>query len=387
MGSANNNYEGLLKYFQNEPGCIVRAVCDVNKIALKDAQERVNQFNGNQDCLTFTDFRDVLARPDIDAIVIGTSHNWHAVMTVLGCQHGKDVYVEKPISNTIIEARKMAQAAERYGRVVQCGTQARSSVRFQYVADVIQQGVLGKIKEIYIGCPGPPVECNLPAQPVPDYLGADGWDMWVGPCPWRPYNETLYNRCGSYIGYGGGGTTDWGQHFFDVAQWAIGMDHSGPTEIIPADGKDHEFLTYKYANGTEMFFHSKNGQRLSTGTLFIGEHGKIDTVAWEDTISFDPKHLVNQYFDNAYVNRVNNSDNTGPLLGNHASNFLDCIRSRMKPNADVSIGCRSVTVAHLTNIALFLNRPLKWDPVAERFIGDDEANRQLETVHRSPWTI
>jgi hypothetical protein len=245
---------------------------------------------------------------------------------------------------------------------------------------VIQRGVLGRIKEVRIGCTGVPVYCDLPAQPVPDYLN---WDMWVGPSPWRPYHQELYDHCGHYIGFGGGGITDWGQHFFDVAQWALGMDDSGPTEIYPPDGNEYEFLTFKYAHGPEMILHMKDNRRLSTGTLFIGEHGQIDTMAWSDEVSFIPKHLAYQYFDHAYKG----VGNTGKLLGNHVTNFLDCVRTRKKPNADVGISYRGVTVAHLANIALWLKRPLKWDPGAERFVGDDEANRYLETVHRSPWVI
>jgi predicted dehydrogenase len=380
MGRASENYAGLLKFFQSEEACVVRAVCDVNQNHLKAAQERVNQFNSNNDCLTFTDFRDLLARPDIDAVVIGTSHNWHGVLTVLSCRYGKDVYVEKPISNTIIEAKKMAQAAVRFGRIVQAGTQARSSPRFKYLVDVIQQGKLGKIKQVLIGCDGPPVHCNLPAQPEPDYLD---WNMWVGPSPWRPYNQSLYNRCMSYIGFGGGKMTDWGQHFFDVAQWGLGTDHTGPTDIYPADGKEHEFITFKYAHGPEMIIHMKNGRQVSNGTMFIGEHGEVETIAWHDLVSFKPQHLAHQYFDHA--NKI--EGNTGYLLGNHVTNFLDCVRTRKKPNADLSSSYRAVILAHLTNIAIWLNRPLKWDPEVERFVGDEEANRYLETVHRSPWVI
>jgi predicted dehydrogenase len=380
LGDQRNNYTGLLKFFMNEETCMVRAVCDVNALQLDIAKDRVNQFYNNKSCLTFRDFREMLIRSDIDAIVIGTSHNWHGVMTVLGCEHGKDVYVEKPISNTIIEAQKMAQAADRYGRIVQAGTQARSSTRFHYVVNVIQQGILGKIKKISIGCDNPPIHCDLSAQPVPEYLD---WDMWVGPSPWRPYHQELYNQGGKYIGFGGGGITDWGQHFFDVAQWALEMDDSGPTEIYPPDGKDYEFLTYKYDNGTEMFLHMKNNQRLSSGTLFFGEFGEIDTLAWEDKISFKPEYLAHQYFDQAY--RGTNVDPR--LMGNHVYNFLNCIRTRRKPNADINLSYRSITVAHLTNIALHLRRPLRWDPVAVRFVGDQEANRYLETVHRLPWVI
>lgn len=380
MGKASNNYTGLLSFFQAEKACVVRAVCDVNQNHLRTAQERVNQLNGNRDCLAFGDFRELLAHSSIDAVVIGTSHNWHGVMTVLACRAGKDVYVEKPISNTIGEAKKMARAAQRYGRIVQAGTQARSSTRFQYAMSAIHRGVLGQIKQIRIGCSGVPVHCDLPAQPVPDYLD---WDMWVGPSPWRPYHERLYDRCGHYIGFGGGGITDWGQHFFDVAQWGLGMDHAGPTAIYPADGSKHEFLTFKYDQGTEMILHMKDNRHLSTGTLFIGENGEINTMAWGDEVSFKPTHLANQYFDHLFRNK----SNMGKLLGNHVTNFLDCIRSRKRPNADVAISYRGVTVAHLANIGLWLKRPLTWDPSKERFVNDEEANRYLETAHRSPWVI
>jgi predicted dehydrogenase len=315
----------------------------------------------------------------IDAVVIATPHHWHAIPAILACEHGKDVYVEKPMALTVQRARAMVDAARRYGRVVQVGTQARSSRKFAYACRIIREGKIGRIDQIRIGCGNPPGRCTLPAQSVPDGLD---WDLWVGASPWRPYHVDLYEHGGRYIHFGGGGVTDWGQHFFDVAQWALDMDGSGPIEIHPPDGKDRAFVTFRYGNGVEMILHmDKAGKRLSQGTDFLGTEGRIQTMAWDDYVHFEPQGLGRAY------HAATRGGMSQGLCNAHIQNFLDCVRSRQRPNADVEIGCRSVTVAHVANIVLWANRSLRWDPARERFVDDEAANRYLDVACREPWHI
>lgn len=371
----------LVRSFIAFEDCHVSIACDVDRRWRDDTKKFVDQTYGNKDCEAINDFREILIRKDIDALVVATPHHWHAEMTVLACQYGKDIYIEKPISNTIHQARAMVEAARRYGRIVQCGTQARSSSIIKYACSAIREEKIGQIKKIQIGINGgqPGSHCHLPAEPVPDYLD---WDLFVGPAPWRPYNSRL--RGASHY-FGGGTITDHGQHFFDVAQWGMGMDNTGPVEIYPPDGKDHEFLTFKYRNGTKMTLRLRGDEGMVHGTRFIGTEGEIYIQAWENRVEFvKPKELGEKYYKQAQLTQLMPER---IIANNHAYDFVDCIRTRKKPHADIEIGCRSVTVAHLANICLWTERPLRWDPEKEEFIGDTDANRYLEKPSRAPWKV
>jgi predicted dehydrogenase len=229
---------------------------------------------------------------------------------------------------------------------------------------------------VTVGVGGPPEDKPLPPEPVPDYLD---WDMWVGPAMWRPYNNDLAPHI-SFDGfpnwryhnyYGGGGMTDWGAHHFDIAQWGLGMDGSGPVEIIPPDGKDYRVLTYKYANGVPMTRDNANG------VLFEGTTGKVEVN--RGYLKTWPDNLKDQVIGTDKIHLYDSKD--------HYADWLDAIRKRTKPICDIEIGASSVTVCHLGNIAYRLERPLKWDPKREVFLGDDEANRLLSRPYRSPWVL
>ncbi len=371
----------LMRAFLNSPGTQVVAACDVDKLKLERSSKGIvekhyaDKNDGSyKGCATYGDFRDLLARNDIDAVVISTPDHWHAVTTIEACKAGKDIYCEKPLTQTIQEARAMVNAVRRYNRVFQTGSMQRSSREFRFACELVRNGYIGDIQHVTVGVGGPPEDKRLPAEPVPDYLD---WDMWVGPAMWRPYNNDLAPhisfdgfpnwRYHSY--YGGGGMTDWGAHHFDIAQWGLGMDGTGPVEIIPPDGKDYKVLTYKYANGIPMTRDEANG------ILFAGTKGKVEVnrghlKTWPDTlkdqvIGPDQTHLYDSK--------------------NHYTDWLDAIRKRSKPICDIEIGASSVTVCHLGNIAYKLQRPLKWDPKREVFVGDEEANRLLSRTMRSPW--
>ena len=378
------------------------AVAEADRQRLAAGKAFVDKAYGNADCATYADFRELLDRKDIDAVFVATPHHWHGVMTVMACQAGKDVYSEKPLSLTIREAVRMAEAAKQYSRIVQGGTQARSSPTISYAVQAIRDGKIGGVKTVQVGCWGQARSMEVTPEPVPEYLD---WDMYVGPAKMCPYSSKV--RWGARKEFSGGAITDWGHHFFDVAQWGLSMDESGPVQVFPAGG-DHEFVTLRYASGAEIQLHAKGGRALSTGTTFIGNQGKIYTQAWEDYVEFEPKELGIQYLKERKLEvpeglsadqkalavqidgtvppkeRDDFSDNG---TGLHIANFLDCVRTRTMSNADVQLSRRSVTLAHLVNISLWTNRRLRWDPERFEFPGDDEANGFLHIEPRAPWKL
>jgi predicted dehydrogenase len=369
---------GHLGHLLQTPETQVLAVCDVDARVRQRAKPQVDsryaaatrsgQYKG---CDVYNDFRELLARPDIDAVVIAVPDHWHALIAIAACAAGKDVYCEKPLSLTIREARAMVTAARRHGRVFQVGSQQRSESTFLKACELVRNERLGKVHTIDVKLSGGSSnECFLPAESVPE--GMD-WDMWLGPAPWRPFNRGLHPfTWRRYRDYSGGTMTDWGAHHFDIAQWALDMDNSGPVEVRPPGGSD-TFLTYTYANGVVMHRTSQG-----PGVTFFGPAGKIEVD--RGLLRSDPPRIIEEPLTGSDVRLYDSR-------GNHKSNWIQCIRSRRRPIADVEIGCRSVTVCHIGNIATWLNRPLKWDPVAERFVGDDEANRWLDRPKRAPWSL
>ncbi len=396
------------------PSTQVVAACDVDKLKLeRSAKNIVEKYYADKKdgsykgCSRYGDFRELLARPDIDAVVISTPDHWHAVTTIEACRAGKDVYCEKPLTQTIAEAQAMAKAVRQYGRVFQTGSMQRSSREFRFACELVRNGYIGDIKHVTVNVGGPPEDKVLPPEPVPDYLD---WDMWVGPAMWRPYNNDLaphisfdgFPNWRYYSYYGGGGMTDWGAHHFDIAQWGLGMDESGPVEIYPPDGKEYKVLTYKYANGITM---TRDGQvrgpdgtglpfkgdaypqwlervkanrgRNVNGVLFEGTTGKVEVN--RGYLKTWPDSLKDQVIG---PNQVHLYDSKS-----HYADWLEAIRKRSDPICKIEIGASSVTVCHLGNIAYTLQRPLKWDPKRQVFIGDEEANRMLSRPMRSPWHL
>jgi predicted dehydrogenase len=370
-GMGNANLGGLLHRTR------VIAVCDVDSKKREDTRKRVEDHysrnrpkGGYKGCDAYADFRDLLARDDIDAVMIATPDHWHAITSIQAAKAGKDIYCEKPMSLTVREARAMVTAVRRYDRVFQTGSQQRSGGEFRLACELVRSGRIGRLETINVSVGGPSGNCNLPAEPVPDHLD---WDMWLGPAPWRPYNKGLhpFNWRG-YRDYSGGGMTDWGAHHFDIGQWALDMDESGPVEIFPPDGKEHERLTFRYARGVEMY-HGDGGK----GVIFRGTGGEIEV--WRGGLRASPEEVKKEPLG---PNEVHLRKSPG-----HHDDWIECIRSRKRPICDVEVGCRSVTVCHLGNIAYWLKRPLKWDPVKEEIVGDAEANRWLGRPKRAPWRL
>ena len=354
----------------------VPCVCDVDARTRNAAKHRVEQayaakFDKDtyKGCDAYNDFREVLGRRDVDAVLIGTPDHWHAIISCEAARAGKDVYCEKPMTRDVREGRIMVETIRRTGCVFQVGTQQRSSQYFQLALAMLRRGLIGKVKTVHVGVGGPSTPLWRPAVPVPE--GFD-WDFWLGPAPWRPFNPA-YHPAGfrNCRDFSGGGMTDWGAHHFDIAQWGLEMDGSGPVEIYPPDGKDFSTLTYRYASGVWMYHGGANG------ILFTGTDGKIEVNrgylrTWPDSLRL---HVV----------RGNEQFGRGSL--GHAGNWIECVRTRQDPVTPVEVGHRSVSVCHLGNIAYWLGRPLKWDPVREDFIGDPAASRWLDRPKRAPWRL
>ncbi|NIA16901.1 MAG: Gfo/Idh/MocA family oxidoreductase [Planctomycetes bacterium] len=389
IGVGKQGSSTLLKGFLNASGTQVVAVCDVDALKRKRARNITQRYYanhsgragaGSKNCTAYSDFRNLLVRSDIDAVVIATPDHWHAITVIQAARAGKDIYCEKPLSLTIAEARAMVNAVRRYERVLQTGSMQRSDSKFRFACELVRSGYIGEVKTVTVDVGGPSAECYLPAEAVPAELD---WNFWLGPAPWRPYNSILappisfkdWPRWRNYRDYSGGAMTDWGAHHFDIAQWALGMDDSGPVEIIPPDGKDYKVLTYKYANGVTMI-RDKIGL-MDGGILFVGTEGRVAVT--RGYLRTWPDSLMSQQIgpDETHLYKSNN----------HYVDFLNSVRDRSKPICDVEIGCRSATVCHLGNIAYQLGRPLKWDPGKERFVNDPQADRLLSRPMRSPWHL
>lgn len=338
-----------------------------------------SNLSGYQTCQPHKDFRELLDRKDIDAVVVASPDFWHAAHVVRAAEAGKDVYGEKPLAHTIKEGRAMVTAIRKHNRVFQTGSMQRSWAEFRQAVELVRNGYIGAIKTIKVSVGGPPVPYNLPAQPLPEGLD---WDNWLGPDFYHAYNRDIapplnadfWARWRSYKEFGGGGMCDWGAHMFDIAQWALDMDNSGPVEVIPPDGKEHPYLTYRYASGITMT-HENFGK--NNAVRFIGDKGQIDVERGK--LETTPASLKSQVIG-ANEKHVYFSDN-------HYKDFLNAIRKRTPPVCDVEIGHRTATVCNIGNIAYELKRPLQWDPEEEKFRHDKEANELRGRKMRKEWAV
>lgn len=364
-------------------------------VAMADVNlPRAHQLAAATGAEPYQDYRKVLDRKDIDAIITATPEQWRALICIHACQAGKDVYAEKPMSLTIREGRLMTQAARKYERVFQSGSMQRSMARNRLGCELIRNGRIGKIKKVIAHNYPSPWECALPAQPVPEGLD---WDLWCGPADVVPYHIDLYTpraRPGwiSFRPYSGGEMTGWGAHGLDQVQWALGMDESGPIEVW-TEGEKFNPPTYaepesrdrgeKICSQPKVFFRYPgdivveldNGPQ--GGAIFVGEKGTI-TID-RNVCKSDPPEIAAEPIKDTDIHLIESND--------HVQNWLDCIKSREKPICDVEIGHRTATVCHLGNVARWTGRKLRWDAMSETFLDDAEANAYRDRPRRKPYEL
>jgi predicted dehydrogenase len=361
----------------------VLAVSDVVRERRDDAKKRVEDHYAKKTkgeykgCFATNDFRELLDRKDIDAVVIATPDHWHAIPCVLAARAGKHVYCEKPLTLTIAEGRAVANAAKKAGIVFQTGSQQRSEYggKFRQAVELIRNGRIGDVKTVHVGVGDAARPCDLPEEPVPD--GTD-WDRWNGPSPARGYSSVLcpkgvhnhFPAWRNYREYANGGLADMGAHHFDIAQWALDMDGSGPVKIEPPAKSNHG-LKFTYATGVEMFHGGPSG------CTFVGTHGWI--YVDRDVIQSQPAAILKEPLGEKAKRVYHATD--------HRGNWLECIRSGKETICPAEVGHRSATVCMLGNIGYWLRRPLRWDPKEERFIDDDGANKELSREMRPPWRL
>lgn len=392
----------------------VLAVCDVDRVRREEGVQRANETyaaarasGAYRGCAAINDYRELLARPDIDAVVIVTPDHWHSLVAIEAARAGKDVYCEKPVSLTLHEGRELVGAVRRYTRVFQTGTQYRSIPTIRQVCEFVRGGGLGKVKSVFtiwmkthvpvLGESYVPLDPSLPAQPVPDGLD---WNQWVGPALYRPYHSAYHRNPPPGVvpwvfcdAFGAGAVTGYHSHAADVIQYAIGRETDGPLEILHPSSGQFPTLTCRYADGVllhhidnwkqakELYKAVPDDARLAGlfGGLFVGERGWITSMSASGPIEGGPKGLLEEM-------RLRTRE-VAIGANNHHSNWIDCIRSRQQPSAHEEIGHRSASLGHLVTIAFKLGRSLKWDPSKEEFMGDEAANRLRSRAMREPWQI
>ena len=389
----------LLSGFMSMDDVRVIAGCDVYDVKRDRFVKRVTKYyqeKGEKKVKVdvYEDYQDLLARPDIDAVVIATPDHQHAVIAIAACKAGKDVYLEKPLTLTIYEGQQLVKAVRKYNRILQVGSQQRTSEEFIHAAHLAREGELGAIRKlkVYVGrndvnpTSPAPAPCNLPRMAVPAGLN---WDKWLGPLPTSVYyhsdldpivsdehDEQLWGAWRWYKVSGGGLMTDWGAHMFDVAQWALGKDGSGPVEVIPPGYSFYDHLTYKYDNGVIVTEEPFDG--TTPGVQIYGDDGWVKVSRGKFEAS-----------DKKFDMPVSMGDDNVPYetkVGHHRI-FIESIKSRIDPNVPVETGHTSCTVCNLGNIAMELGRPVVWNPIVQKFMHDEEATRLLHYDYRPGYSL
>jgi len=361
------------------------AVCDVRRARRDGAKRAIDAKNGNTDCKTYIDLREILSeRTDIDAMLIATGDRWHALAATLAMKAGKDVFCEKPGTMTIAEGRALVNAAKRYGRVFQSGMQRLSEPKFIFPTEMARRGMLGKLHTVraHMWPRVQDVTKNdwLPAKPEPARTELD-WDLWLGPVPWRPYNPGYIGGCGAWGIYWdlAAGVAGWGSHTFAQCQMASNNELTSPIEYTYPNNKSGANMVVRFANDVKMVLEFK-GWRGTCGVKFEGTEGWASVAdGYSKADLSDPafldlqKKVMSQYA----------AESQRPF--SHVKDFLACVKSRRQPIANPEVMHRSMSTNHAINICLALGRDLKWDPAKEEFIDDDEANRMRSRAIRQPW--
>lgn len=364
--------------------CRVLATCDVMRSKAEKMRDRLDKAYAktkdsgvSRGVEIHALYEELVARPDLDVVFVCTPDHWHAAVASAAMQAGKDVYCEKPLTLTIREGRHLVDVARRHGRVLQTGTQQRSNKSFRRAAEIVRNGWIGDLKLIRTKLGEFPAAPALSEEPIP----ADfDYDRWLGPTPWRPYNDRRVKgdysggwRC--FLEYGGRKNGDWGAHHFDIIQNALGMDDSGPVEFIPIGHEGCQYQTHVYANGVRVERYDRDLRQMIE---FQGTQGTV-WVSRDDILETDPPELATRPLRGEDVHLYASDD--------HHSDFFRCVRTRQRPIADVEIGHRSATVCHLNVIAAHVGRAIRWDPKKEEIVGDPVAARLLDRPRRAGYPL
>lgn len=362
--------------FLHEPDLQCVAICDVKASRRKSVKNMVDIRNGNKNCDTYIDMRDLLARKDIDAVLIATGPNWHATAATLAANAGKDIYCEKPCTKNISQSLLLAKTMRRTGRVFQAGTQRRSLPNFAFAVELARSGRLGKLETMHAhpGGLGTKTSGWFPPENMPPREEVD-WDMYLGPAAWRPFNKRQLNAFHFEKGGGltGGGCLEWGSHCVDICQWANDADDTSPVEYEPV-GKE---LHARYANGVKLVMRNDGWMGLgSCPVRFEGGKEWVETGDNADIATSTQELLVGR----------------GAKIGGypadfHVRDFLDCVKTRALTRANADAACHAHITCHAANIALYLGRKIQYDPAKREFINDEQANRLRSEALREPWRL
>lgn len=403
MGPGNTNS------FLQEPDCQIVAACDIDKQHLKAAVDKINGHYKNADCKAYHDYREVMARKDIDTVMLAVPDNWHALTAIEAVKHGKDVYGEKPLARTIAEQQAIVRAVQEHGRIWQTGSWQRSQEPYRIAAEIVRNGLIGKLQHVEVGLPSGhhdfagTKDKNQVTAPPPEL----DYDMWIGPAAMEPYIEARVHKNWRWnYNIGGGQLLDWIGHHCDIAHWGMDCDGTGPVEITPMgaefpprDAIWNTATSYKagatYANGVTMTIANAGGNH-KMGARWVGTDGWV----WVDRSGFDASK-------DELKKKIQRRDKDGrvveafapPKLGDdviktrlynspgHHRNFLDCVKSRKPTITPVETAHHSAVPGHLALIALLVNRPIKWDPGKEVIVGDPEASKLLGREYRGDWKL
>ncbi|MCA9122642.1 MAG: Gfo/Idh/MocA family oxidoreductase [Planctomycetaceae bacterium] len=367
--------------FLEQPDVEFVAVCDVKEERRLAVKKIADTKYGNSNCATYRDFRELLDRNDIDAVLIATGPNWHATAAMTAAKAGKDMYCEKPVTKNISQSLILADTMRRTGRVFQAGTQRRNLPHFAFACELARTGKLGKLTKVYAHPMGMQALMSgwLPAEPEPDPEVVD-WNMYLGPAAWRPFNKKLldgfnFEKGGGFVGaFNGGGVLEWGSHCVDLCQWAVG-DCLPPVEYnVPKDGE----LIARYENGTELIFREKGWIPLgSCPVRFEGEDGWVEAGDSGKLVLSSPALLAGRTVEEI----------GGYPATFHVRDFLDCVKTRSQPKGNADAACNAHIACHAANIALVLGRQVKYDNVTHEFINDEHANRLRSEALREPWRL
>jgi predicted dehydrogenase len=370
----------------DRPAVRIVAVADVDAHHQKRAAQLINAKYGDQACKTFGDFREVTRSREVDLVTVATPDHWHALPAIDAIRNGKDVFVEKPLTLTVREGQVLVEELRKHKRIGQTGTMQRSSEGFHRAAELIRNGRLGKISHIDVLIPAN--NCYVGATWKPEAVpeGLD-YDFWLGPAPYAPYaSQRTHYQFRYNLDYAGGQTTNWGAHYLDIAQWALGMDESGPVEVdgsgvFPSSGlftaPTRVDVRYAYASGVTMRMRTRTDGIYDGNIIFYGEKGRLDVS--RSKLKSTPESILKEQIGDNEVRLYKSRD--------HFGNWIECVKTRALPVSDLAIGHKTTNLCNIGNIVMQVQRKLTWDPVNERFAGDAMANRMLSRPMRGPWAL